>query len=136
MNLNRINLILLGIIGILVFCLPVIAWCSSYGVSNDPSLDSPVDGSRPFSCPSWVQIVIGWSALFILPLPGLFLSGDRHFIRPGFFWPPFNPPRFSPKIISDHSIHLNIEDKKPNYRNIIVFFNIPWLCDYILAKAE
>jgi hypothetical protein len=95
MNLTKKNLILLVIIGILMSGIPVITMCSSYCVSNDPDLDSPMDGSCPFSFHSFVQIAIGLSALFVLPLVGLFLVRDRQFIPPGVYWPFFRPPRFS-----------------------------------------
>ena len=95
MNLTKKNLILLVIIGILGSGIPVITMCSSYCVSSDPDLDSPMDGSCPFSFHSFVQIAIGLSALFVLPFVGLFLVRDRQFIPPGVYWPLFRPPRFS-----------------------------------------
>jgi len=107
MNLNRKNFILLIIISILVSGIPVITMCSSYCVSNDPDLDSPMDRSCPFAFHSFIQIAIGLSALFVLPLAGLFLVRDRKFIPAGFYWPLFKPPRFSHEIIATDSIHLN-----------------------------
>ena len=95
MNITKKNLILLVIIGVLASGIPVITLCSSYCVSNDPDLDSPMDGSCPFSFHSFVQIVIVLSALFVLPLVGLFLIRDRQFIPSGAYWPLFKPPRFS-----------------------------------------
>ncbi len=92
MNLTKKNLILFIIIGILVSGIPVIPWCASYCVSSD--LDSPVDGSCPFSYHSFVQIAIVLSALFVLPLAGLFLVRARQFIPPGVYLPLFKPPRF------------------------------------------
>ena len=93
MNLTKKNIILFIIISILVFSIPVITLCSSYCVSSD--LDSPVDGSCPFSYHSFVQIAIVLSAFFILPPAGLFLVKDRQFIPPGVYLPLFKPPRFS-----------------------------------------
>jgi hypothetical protein len=95
MNLTRKNLTLFIIIGILVSGIPVITLCSSYCVSSDLDLDSPVDGSCPFSYHSFVQIAIVLSAFFVLPLAGLFLVRDRQFIPPGVYLPLFKPPRFS-----------------------------------------
>ena len=95
MNLNRKNLILPIIIGILVPGIPVIAMCSSYCVSSDSDLDSPMDTSCPFVSHSFVQIAIVLSALFVLPLAGLFPVRDRQFIPAGFYVPLFKPPRFS-----------------------------------------
>jgi len=95
MNLTRKNLILFIIIGILVSSIPVITLCSSYCASSDLALDSPVDGSCPFSYHSFVQITIGLSALFVLPRAGLFLFRGRQFIPPGVYLPLFKPPRFS-----------------------------------------
>lgn len=95
MNPIRKDLILLFIIGILVCAPAVIALCSSYCSSNAPDFDPPVDGSCPFSFHSFVQIVIGGSAFFVLPLVGLFHIGDRPFIPPGVYGSPFKPPRFS-----------------------------------------
>ena len=95
MNINKKNIILLIIIGILVSGIPAVTLCSSYCVSNALDLDSPMDGSCPFSDHSFVQIVIVLSALFVLPLAGLFLVRDRQFIPPGANWPLFRPPRFS-----------------------------------------
>jgi hypothetical protein len=68
MNPIRKNLILLIILGILVSGLPVIALCSSYCFSGALGVDSPVDGSCPFSFHSFAQIVNVLSALFVLPL--------------------------------------------------------------------
>jgi hypothetical protein len=93
--LSKKNLILLIIIGILVSGIPAITLCSSYCVSSDLDLDSPLDGSCPFSDHSFVQIAIVLTALFILPLAGLFLARDRQFIPPGVYLPLFKPPRFS-----------------------------------------
>ena len=70
MNLTRKNSILFIIIGILVSGIPVITWCSFYCISSD--LDSPLDASCPLSNHSFVQIVIVWSALIVLPFAGLF----------------------------------------------------------------
>ena len=95
MNITKKHLILFVIIGILVSGIPVITLCSSYCVSSDSNLDSPMDGSCPFSFHSFVQIVIVLSALFVLPLVGLFLVSDRQFIPPGVYLPLFKPPRFS-----------------------------------------
>jgi hypothetical protein len=95
MTLTRKNLTLFIIIGILVSGIPVITLCSSYCVSSDLDLDSPVDGSCPFSYHSFVQIAIVLSAFFVLPLAGLFLVRDRQFIPPGVYLPLFKPPRFS-----------------------------------------
>jgi hypothetical protein len=103
MNLTKKNLILLVIIGILVSGIPVITICSSYCVSSGPDLDSPMDGSCPFSFHSFVQIAIGLSALFVLPLVGFFLVRDRQFIPPGVYWPLFRPPRFSHEMITTNS---------------------------------
>ncbi len=95
MNITKKHLILLVIIGILVSGIPVITMCSTYCVSSDSDLDSPMDGNCPFSFHSFVQIAIVLSALFVLPLAGLFLVNDRLFIPPGVYWPLFRPPRFS-----------------------------------------
>ena len=95
MNFTKKNLILFIIIGILVSGIPVITLCSSSCVSSDLDLDSPMDGSCPFSFHSFVQIAIGLSALFVLPLAGLLLVNDRQFIPPGVYLPLFKPPRFS-----------------------------------------
>lgn len=103
MNLTKKNLILLVIIGILVSGIPVITICSSYCVSSGPDLDSPMDGSCPFSFHSFVQIAIGLSALFVLPLVGLFLVRDRQFIPLGVYLPLFRPPRFSHEMITTNS---------------------------------
>ena len=95
MNLTKKNLIPLVIIGIFVSGIPVITLCSFYCVSSDLDLDSPMDGSCPFSYHSFVQIAIGLSAFFVLPFAGLFLVRDRQFIPPGAYLPLFKPPRFS-----------------------------------------
>jgi hypothetical protein len=95
MTITKKHLILFVIIGILVSGVPSIALCSSYCVSNNPDLDSPMDGSCPFSFHSFVQVIIVLSALFVLPLAGLFLVRERQFIPPGSYWPLFRPPRFS-----------------------------------------
>ena len=95
MNLNRKNLLLPIIIGILAIGIPVINLCSSYCVSSALELDSPMDGSCPFAIHSFVRIAAVLSALFILTLTGLFLVNDRQFIPPGVYGPLFRPPRFS-----------------------------------------
>jgi hypothetical protein len=95
MKITKKHLILLVIIGILVSGIPVITLCSSYCVSSDLDLDSPVDRSCPFSYHSFVQIAIGLSALFVLLLAGLFFVKDKQFIPPEVHLPIFKPPRFS-----------------------------------------
>ena len=95
MNITKKHLILFIVIGILVSGIPVITLCSSYCVSSDLDLDSPRDGSCPFLYPSLVQIAIVLSALFVLPLAGLFLVRDRQFMPSGVYLPLFKPPRFS-----------------------------------------
>jgi hypothetical protein len=95
MNLIKKHLILTIIIGILGSGIPVITLCSSYCVSSNLDLDSSMDGSCPFLDHSFVQIAMVLSALFVLPLAGLFLVRDRQFIPPGVYWPFFKPPRFS-----------------------------------------
>ena len=95
MNLTRKNLTLLVIIGVLAFGIPVIALCSSYCVSSDLELDSPMDGNCPFSFHSFIQMANVLSALFFLPLAGLLLVKDRQFIPRGVFLPLFKPPRLS-----------------------------------------
>jgi hypothetical protein len=95
MILTKKNLSLLVIIGILVSGIPVSTLCSSYCVSNNLDLDSPMDGSCPFSYHSFFQIAIVLSAFFVLPLAGLFLVRDRQLLPPGVYLPLFKPPRFS-----------------------------------------
>jgi hypothetical protein len=95
MHRTRKNLILLIIIGIMVAGIPVITLCSSYCVSNGRGLDFPMDAGCPFSTHSIVQIAVVLSALFILPLAGLFGVRDRQFLPPGVYLPLFKPPRFS-----------------------------------------
>ena len=96
MNITKKHLILFIIIGILVSGIPVITLCSSYCVSSDLDLDSPMDGSCPFLYHSFVQIAIVLSALFVLPLAGLFLVRDRQFIPSGVYLPLFKPPSIFP----------------------------------------
>ena len=95
MNITKKHLIPIIIIGILGSSIPVITLCSSNCVSSDLDLDSPMNGSCPFSDHSFVQIAIVLSALFVLLLAGLFLVRGRQFIPAGVFWPLFKPPRFS-----------------------------------------
>jgi len=95
MNLTKKNLIPLVIIGILVSGLPAITLCSSYCVSSNLDLDSPMDGSCPFSDHSFFQIAIVFSALFVLPLAGLFFVRDRQFLPAGVYSLLYKPPRFS-----------------------------------------
>ena len=95
MNITKKHLILITIIGILGSGIPVITLCSSYCVSSDLDLDSPMDGSCPFLDHTYFQIAIVLSALLVLPLTGLFMVRDRLFIPPGVYWPLFRPPRFS-----------------------------------------
>ncbi len=93
--LNKKNLIIVISIGILVGSIAVITLCSSYCVSGDLGLNSPRDGSCPFLYHSFVQTAIVLSALFVLPLSGLFFVRDRQFIPPGAYRALFKPPRFS-----------------------------------------
>jgi hypothetical protein len=95
MILTRKNFILLVIIGVLAFGIPVITLCSSYCVSSDFDLDSPMDGNCPFLFHSFIQMANVLSVLFFLPLAGFFLVKDRQFIRPGVYLHLFKPPRFS-----------------------------------------
>ena len=61
MNITKKHLILFIIIGILVSGIPVITLCSFYCVSSDLDLDSPMDGSCPFSYHSFLygQMTVG-----------------------------------------------------------------------------
>jgi hypothetical protein len=95
MNITKKHLVLFVIIGILMSGIPGITLCSSYCVSNNPDLDSPMGESCPFTFHSFVQVIIVLSALFVLPLAGFFLARDRQFIPPEAYWPLFRPPRFS-----------------------------------------
>jgi len=95
MSTTKKHLVLFVIIGIFVSGIPVITLCSSYCVSSNPDLDSPMDGCCNFSFHSFVWVVIVLSALFILPLVGIFLIWDRQFIPSEAYWPLFRPPRFS-----------------------------------------
>ena len=95
MNITKKNLILIVIIGVLTSGIPVITLCSTYCVSSDFDLDSPMDGNCPFSFHSFIQMANVLSALFVLPLAGLFLFWGRQFIPPGVYLPLFKPPRFS-----------------------------------------
>jgi hypothetical protein len=93
MNHAKKHLIMFIIAGILLTGIPVITLCSFYCFSSD--LDSTLDGSCTFSFHSFVQIAIGFSALFVLPIAGLFLVWDRQFTPTGVYLPLFKPPRFS-----------------------------------------
>jgi hypothetical protein len=95
MNVTKKHFILFVIIGILTSGIPVITLCSSYCVSSNPDLDSPMDGSCPFTLHSFIQVIVVLSALFILPFAGQFFFRDRQFIPPGVCWPLFRPPRSS-----------------------------------------
>ena len=95
MNITKKHLILLVIIGVLASGIPAITLCSSYCVSSDLEFDSPMDGNCPFSFHSFIQMANVLSALFVLPLAGLFLFRDRQFMPPGVYLPLFKPPRFS-----------------------------------------
>ena len=95
MNINKKNLIVLIIIGILLFGIPAISLCSIYCIASDFDLDSALDGSCPFAFHFFFQVTIAVSAFFMLPLAGLFRVKDRQFIPSGVYWPLFRPPRFS-----------------------------------------
>ena len=95
MNITKKHLILIVIIGVLTSGIPAITLCSSYCVSSDLELDSPIDGNCPFLFHSFIQMANVLSALFVLPLAGLFLVRDRQLIPPGVYLPLFKPPRFS-----------------------------------------
>jgi len=95
MNITKKHIVLSVIVGILVSGIPGITLCSSYCVSSNLDLDSPMDGSCPFSFHSYVQVIIVLSALFVLPFAGAFLGRDRQFITSGVYLPLFKPPRFS-----------------------------------------
>ena len=95
MNITKKNIILLVIAGILLSGIPVITTCSTYCVSRDSVLDSPLDQSCPFLYDLFFPIGIVLSALFVLALAGLFLVGERQILPPGVYLPLFKPPRFS-----------------------------------------
>jgi hypothetical protein len=93
MNITKKNLILLVIIGVLTSGIPAITLCSSYCISSDFDLDSPMDGNCPFLFHSFIQMANVFSAFFVLPLASLFLFRDRQLIPPGVYLPLFKPPR-------------------------------------------
>ena len=95
MNITKKHLILIVIIGVLTSGIPAITLCSSYCVSSDLDLDSPIDRNCPFLFHSFILMANVLSALFVLPLAGLFISRDRQFIQPGVYLRLFKPPRFS-----------------------------------------
>jgi hypothetical protein len=95
MNFTKKNFILFVIAGILLSGIPVITTCSTYCLSSDSVLDSPMDGSCPFSYDLFFPIAIVLSALFVLALASLFLVRERQILPPGVYLPLFKPPRFS-----------------------------------------
>ena len=84
---------MLIVVGIFLTGIPVITFCSFYCSSGD--VDSTLGGSCTFSFHSFVQSAIGLSALFVLPVAGLFIAGERPFIPTGIYLPLFKPPRIS-----------------------------------------
>jgi hypothetical protein len=92
-NLRK-NLILFLFVGLLVTGIPVIAFCASYCASGDFDVFSALDESCPFTYDSFERFTIVLSALFILPLAGLFIASDRQSLPAGVCRPLFKPPRF------------------------------------------
>jgi hypothetical protein len=95
MNITKKNIIILVTAGILLSGIPIITTCSTYCVSSDSVLDSPMDGSCPFSYDSFFPIAFVLSAPFVLALASLFLVRERQILTPGVYLPLFKPPRFS-----------------------------------------
>ena len=95
MNLNRKNLILPIIIGILVSGIPVTTLYSYYCGTSAADIYSALDGNCPFSFDSFASIAMVLSALFVLPLAGLSLVSQQQITPPGAYWPLLKPPRFS-----------------------------------------
>jgi hypothetical protein len=80
-------------VGLLVTGIPAIALCASYCASGDFDIYSALDESCPFSNDSFVRVTAVLSALFVLPLAGLFIVSDRQFLPAGACRPLFKPPR-------------------------------------------
>jgi hypothetical protein len=95
MKINRKNLILFIILGLMAHGIPVMAICSSNCAAGNPDLYSTMDGSCTFLCHSFFQSAILLSVIFGLPVAGLFLVRDRQTLPPGVYLLLFKPPRFS-----------------------------------------
>jgi hypothetical protein len=94
MNFTNKKLFWFLLMGMMAFSVLFTPVCSTL------CLDSPdiTDVSHRANCPvlshSFVQIGIGLSAIFILPLMGLLFLTSSFFIPTGFILSPFRPPRF------------------------------------------
>lgn len=81
----------MGVVSLSVLFAPV---CFSMCPANQPGPDFSQEANCALSSHSFVKIGIGLSALFTLPLLGLFLYMKRLSIPPGFVLSLFRPPRF------------------------------------------
>jgi hypothetical protein len=95
MNITKKNIIILVTAGILLSGIPIITTCSTYCVSSDSVLDSPMDESCPFLYDSFFPIAFVLSAPFVLALASLFFVRERQILPSGVYLPLFKPPRFS-----------------------------------------
>jgi len=81
--------------GVLAFVFPVIAVCASLCPSDNSGVIFFQHANCGITTHSFVSMGGGLSALFILPLMGLFLANNVFSIPAGYRFPMFKPPRFS-----------------------------------------
>jgi len=81
--------------GVLAFAFPVIAVCASLCPNDNAGVIFFQHANCGITTHSFVSMEAGLSALFILPLLGLFLAINVFSIPAGYHFPMFKPPRFS-----------------------------------------
>jgi hypothetical protein len=84
-------ILLMGIMAFSVLFVPV---CSTLCSADPHNTDFSHGANCTILSHSFVQIGIGLSTIFILPLMGLLFLINSYFIPAGFLLSPFKPPRF------------------------------------------
>ena len=84
--------------GVLAFTFPVIAVCSSLCPTDNPGVILFQHANCGITSHSFVSMGVGLSALFTLPIVGIFIANKIFSIPAGYLFPIYKPPRFSPKL--------------------------------------
>ena len=94
MDLTRKKCFVFFLMGIMAFSVLFVPVCSTLCSAGSNVADVSHGASCTFLSHSFTQFGIGLSAIFILPLMGLFLLISSYYIPAGFLLPLFKPPRF------------------------------------------
>ncbi len=94
MDFSGKKLFLIFLMGMMAFSVLFTPVCSTLCFTGPDVTDISHRANCPILSHSFVQIGIGLSAIFMLPLIGLLFLISSNSISAGFFLSPFRPPRF------------------------------------------